>query len=512
MIRKTIGLGCWLGVLAGMSLPLAAAPILTAISGDTNGIPRRVQGIDAGASTATTVGDLGDGLVGFTGGLAYNGSLFYAIGNDSFGNSSLYSFTTPGSLSSLFALGTGFSGGLAFTGSNLYAISNDLAGNSTLNSIDVGGGATTALFALGTGFNGGLTYHSGDGLLYGIANDLGGNSTLYRINTGTQAVTAQSIALGQGFYGGLAYDTASGRFYAVGSDAFANSTLYSFALNDTSPTALFSTGQGFLFAGLTAGSAGGPSPVPEPSTAVMMLGGLIVAGLGAARRRRAMAQISAVAILAAGLSQPAAASPYVLDDGTSDLAIAPSTQNIWVTFGNRFTAPAGGDTISSISIAWGTPSYLGSSLQIPNGTPVTVKLWSNPDGFSLPDDAILLASVAGVVSNSGTDTFVHYDLPDTVLTPGQSFFVGASIFAPDTLGSHGWIVAALDQNTSGSTRSYITNHPDFAGAASFSNTTGVFMVRANVADGPSPVPEPSSAWMLLGGLVVTGLGANRFRR
>jgi hypothetical protein len=93
------------------------------------------------------------------------------------------------------------------------------------------------------------------------------------------------------------------------------------------------------------------------------------------------------------------------------------------TFGNHFTAVAGGQTIESISIAW---SGFG-------GDPITVKLWSDPNGDGNPNDALLLSSVAGVTANPnnvlGPALFTTYDIPDVTLFVGQSFFVGVTVLA-----------------------------------------------------------------------------------
>jgi hypothetical protein len=294
-LTRTIGrLAAGVALLMALAAPGTAGPLLTAISGDDFGVPRRVQTMDVGLAATSALGDLGDGSLGFTGGLAYNGSQFLLIGSDSDGNSSLYGFTTVASLTALLPLGQGFSGGLAHTGSALYAVSNDMFGSSTLNQIDLGGLLVTPLFALGSGFTGGLTYNANDGLLYGVASDAFGASTLFSINLVSQQATAQAIALGQGFTGGLAYDPSSMLFYALASDMFAQSTLYSFSLNDVSPTALFGPGPGFLAAGLVVGAAtggaggggdGGDAAVPEPATVLLVAFGLMAGG--GARWRRA---------------------------------------------------------------------------------------------------------------------------------------------------------------------------------------------------------------------------------
>ncbi|MCC6235133.1 MAG: hypothetical protein IT580_20990 [Verrucomicrobiales bacterium] len=100
-------------------------------------VPRSFTSITE-MGTVAPLFDLGDGSLALNGGLAYRGSngLFYGIANDSFGNSSLVSFSLlgGGALTTVGALGRGFLSGLAYdsTGDLLFAISNDWMGSSTL--------------------------------------------------------------------------------------------------------------------------------------------------------------------------------------------------------------------------------------------------------------------------------------------------------------------------------------------------------------------------------------------
>ncbi|WP_085315812.1 hypothetical protein [Derxia lacustris] len=98
------------------------AGALYAIGGDEFGVQRRFSRIDlaGGTPTVTTLFDLGDGSLGFQGGLAFDtaSNRFVTIANDGFGASSLYGFSLAGasSLSDLGKpLGSGFvNGGLAY--------------------------------------------------------------------------------------------------------------------------------------------------------------------------------------------------------------------------------------------------------------------------------------------------------------------------------------------------------------------------------------------------------------
>lgn len=288
-----IGLGSLgLGLLASQ---FALADTLYTISADPNAgfVPQALDSIDTTGKSVSSPFTLGNGTLGFTGGLAYRGNnnTFYVISQDNSGNSVFNSFTLAGGppVSPLFTLGQGFTGGLTFDTANgfFYAVNNDSVGNSSLYRIDTsGGGSATPLFALGTGFTGGLAFDSANGLLYGISNDSGGNSTLDSISLGG-VVTPLALSLGQGFTGGLAYGPGSGLFYAISSDSLGNSSLSDFTLASSSPTSLFGVSVGTNNAALTLGPAGPAPVVPEPSTMLLVGSGLVGAAYLLKFRNRA---------------------------------------------------------------------------------------------------------------------------------------------------------------------------------------------------------------------------------
>jgi len=113
------------------------------------------------------------------------------------------------------------------------------------------------------------------------------------------------------------------------------------------------------------------------------------------------------------------ASTYMLDDGTADDAIGLTLGGDIICL-NKFAVIPGSETITSISIAWGTPVFFDPSL---DGLPYTAALWNDPNGDGDPTDAQLLATAAGVVADQGTDTFITSDIPDTTVTT-TNFFVG----------------------------------------------------------------------------------------
>ena len=67
---------------------------------------------------------------------------------------------------------------------------------------------------------------------------------------------------------------------------------------------------------------------------------------------------------------------------------------------NQFDVIPGQTTITSIEIAWGSP-FLPSQI---DGLPIKVGIWSDPNNDGNPSDAVLLASFAGTIQHSATDT------------------------------------------------------------------------------------------------------------
>ena len=94
-------------------------------------------------------------------------------------------------------------------------------------------------------------------------------------------------------------------------------------------------------------------------------------------------------------------------------------ESLWM---NQFDVISGQTMISTVSVAWGTPVFPDPSL---NGMPVTIAVWSDPNGDGDPTDGLLLGSVAGTIQNASTDTFVDYTFnPPIDVSAFTSFFVG----------------------------------------------------------------------------------------
>ena len=138
------------------------------------------------------------------------------------------------------------------------------------------------------------------------------------------------------------------------------------------------------------------------------------------------------------------ASTYMLDDGSSENAIGLTAGGDTICL-NEFAVIPGSETISSVSMTWGTPSFPDPTL---DGLPYTVAIWSDPNGDGNPTDAVLLTTASGVVSQEGTDTFLTTNISATITT--RNFFVGFLI----TQGA-GQFPASFDQDNPLSNRSYI---------------------------------------------------------
>lgn len=254
------------------------------ISGDPSNfyVPDQFSSVDLNASSVTTVATLGDGSLGFNGGLVLGpGGSLYAIANDSTGAGSLYSIQPDGAatlIGTAGGLGDGFFGGLAYDSANalFYAAVLDSLGNTSLYSITSGGVATALGQDLGTGFSG-LAYDSANGLFYGIGNDNTGFSTLYDFSLGGTVNTVGGLGYG---FGALTYDPLENVLWAIDPVNNAGSQLFQITTAGTESSAYMTLGDGFVE--LAANT-------PEPSPALEIPAGLALA-FWFLRRRRPQSQ------------------------------------------------------------------------------------------------------------------------------------------------------------------------------------------------------------------------------
>jgi hypothetical protein len=196
------------------------------------------------------------------------------------------------------------------------------------------------------------------------------------------------------------------------------------------------------------------------------------------------------------------ASTYQYDDGTSEQGVGfgNGLQNFESIWFNQFAVIPGAETITSVEVVWGSPLFPGFA---PNGTPVTIGVWSDPNGDGDPSDAVLLGSVAGTIQNSDTDTFVTYTLSPSVTLPAgaTSFFVGdmtpmnngpEEFFqgqdTSDSAPNKSWVAAMSDGSAVDFTN---LGNNDFLFTIDSQGLPGNWLIRANSGNG-TPTPTPSS--------------------
>ncbi len=224
-----------------------------------------------------------------------------------------------------------------------------------------------------------------------------------------------------------------------------------------------------------------------------------------------LAAAAAVSLLGAAL--PARAQVLQIDDGTAETAVGVTNNFPTAAYLNSFQTPAPGTTVvSAVQIAFGAP---GTTSPNPNGLPIMVYLWSDPNGDGNPSDAQVLGSVAGVISSANTNTFVSFALPfSPQLITTQNFFVGfsfANIATPEPA------PAGLDQTAPLANRSFAGFYPGTFDPNNLGGNGGIlapienyvpgnFLIRADLA----AVPEPAT--VLGGALAVGALGWHFLRR
>jgi hypothetical protein len=171
--------GCLLALAAAFSVARCARAnaLLYTIGADPLGAPTSLNSMDPSSSSVTNVQTpLGDGSIGFNGGLVYRGGLIYGIGNDNNNDATLYSFDTSGhnlTVRSFQFNTTGaatafvFGNGLAAIGNTFYAIGADSSGEELFQ---IGDGSATLVRGLATlgGTYSGMVYDSSSGEFYAL--------------------------------------------------------------------------------------------------------------------------------------------------------------------------------------------------------------------------------------------------------------------------------------------------------------------------------------------------------
>jgi len=157
-----------------------------------------------------------------------------------------------------------------------------------------------------------------------------------------------------------------------------------------------------------------------------------------------------------------AAINHAADDGTSEDTVGfsePGGGGSFI-FANRFTADAGGETITTISISYG---HHGLFAYAQAGTPVRLLLFEDTSGAAAPVHPILLASAASSVMRPYVDYFNDVSIPPTNVT--GNFFVGVQVSGVPSAGAY---PVSFDRTT--------PRHQSYA--AFFSHTIGDVVVNS----------------------------------
>jgi hypothetical protein len=225
--------------------------------------------------------------------------------------------------------------------------------------------------------------------------------------------------------------------------------------------------------------------------------------------------LAAFSIASALLATHASAATYSIDSGSVSLGIGgevvPGTPWSGAVL-NHFTAVAGSQIITSISVVFGYPADPGLSPSgLVAGDPFTVGIWSDPNNDGNPNDAVLLGSTNGTISIFNNSTFQTTPL-SVVLGVGQSFFAGVMV---QNYGDKYPMGVSMGNSPTESWGALVVggtlNPNNLAGAnilaplQNFPNLTGIPAVGLVRANG---VPEPTSTCLT----AVAGIALLRRRR
>ncbi|MCA8978487.1 MAG: hypothetical protein H6831_06555 [Planctomycetes bacterium] len=106
----------------------------------------------------------------------------------------------------------------------------------------------------------------------------------------------------------------------------------------------------------------------------------------------------------------------IIDDGISENSIGNIASDfLWMTHVDCL-----GD-IDTISVAYGCLAQAALPGALPNGTPVTVGIWDDPNDDGDPTDAVLIHSQAEISANVDTDILNTYTISPPVVLSGSAF-------------------------------------------------------------------------------------------
>jgi hypothetical protein len=139
-----------------------------------------------------------------------------------------------------------------------------------------------------------------------------------------------------------------------------------------------------------------------------------------------------------------------LDDSLSNQGVGLSV-NGGLAWLQRYGVLQTSSVISSIGVAYGSPAQPGTVL-VPDGLPVTVAIWDDPNEDGNPLDAVLLRTVSTSVAQGYTNAFNYVSIWPPLPIDGY-YFIGASCSpAP------GMLIAPLDSSQASMGRSYLVTN------------------------------------------------------
>lgn len=271
-----------------------AATMLYSISGDSSGVPRQLNQIDPYLREADSLFLLGDGSIGFTGGLTWLPAVqrFYTIYDNGQGGAFLASFGLSGGdslLTEALALSAGFWRGLTYAPDTdlLYALYSNGSGAWDLLQLDPANNRTSTLLSGIAGGFGGMTWVA-PGQLTALFTNAQGAFQLHHIDLGNNTVTPFGNTLFGNMNGGLAWDSDSAvRYFSIGSDAGGYGSLYGVVADGIGSGSQFGLGGGYFYSNLAfVPDTPSDSAVPEPSAAILGFSGLVMLALAGLYRRR----------------------------------------------------------------------------------------------------------------------------------------------------------------------------------------------------------------------------------
>jgi len=195
---------------------------------------------------------------------------------------------------------------------------------------------------------------------------------------------------------------------------------------------------------------------------------------------RPLLSASALLLAASAFASTVSAQTYRVDDGTpgGSLTYAFPEDLCWLDV----LHVNGTATLTSIE------AILGDA---PDGHPVTLCVWKDLAQYGQPGDGLLLTKVQTTVRNCGKQLLTSYPIPPTQVS--GTFFVGAVMTVDGSMSP-----MTLDPHTPTLQRAWFawgygpgTFNPDYLGLWTWYSPPnigfqGVFMLRANGANGPTP--------------------------